>query len=105
MNYYRSIFGLILFVIPNSLVSAPERIVGGRDVLEGEFPSYVALLDQDMEFQCGATAIAPDKLLTAAHCEVDSSWTAVLGVVDGVAALADTSRHVGVLSVQNQYKT
>mgnify|MGYP001158209084 FL=1 len=101
MNYCRNIFGFILFIIPISLASAPERIVGGRDVLEGEFPSYVALLDQNMDFNCGATAIAPDKLLTAAHCEVDSSWTAVLGVVDGETALADTSRHVGVLSVQN----
>ena len=45
MNYYRSIW-IDSFVISISLVSAPERIVGGRDVLEGEFPSYVALLDQ-----------------------------------------------------------
>ena len=101
MNCYRNIFGLILFIAPISIASASERIVGGRDVLEGEFPSYVALLDGDMDFQCGATAIAPDKLLTAAHCKVDSSWTAVVNVVDGEAALADTSRHVGVLSVHN----
>ena len=75
---------------------AQERIVGGVDVVEGEFPAYVALLklygeepDSYLDQYCGATAIAPNKLLTAAHCEVTPGHVAVPGAVDYKETLND----------------
>ena len=87
---------------------AQERIVGGVDVVEGEFPAYVALLklygeepDSDLDQYCGATAIAPNKLLTAAHCEVTPGHVAVPGAVDYTEALNDSDNHMNVISVDN----
>ena len=87
---------------------AQERIVGGVDVVEGEFPAYVALLklygeepDSYLDQYCGATAIAPNKLLTAAHCEVTPGHVAVPGAVDYKEALNDSDNHINVISVDN----
>ena len=87
---------------------AQERIVGGVDVVEGEFPAYVALLklygeepDSYLDQYCGATAIAPNKLLTAAHCEVTPGHVAVPGAVDYNEALNDSDNHINVISVDN----
>jgi len=44
-------------------------IIGGYQAKEGRFPYYVALLDPNDELQCGGTLIAPDIVLTAAHCK------------------------------------
>lgn len=43
------------------------RIVGGHDAIAGQFPQVGALL-QEGRPHCTATLIAPDTLLTAAHC-------------------------------------
>ncbi len=81
-------FRLLLILSGFSLsgvLFAQERIVGGVDVTEGEFPAYVALLygdGSDLAQYCGAAAISPDKLITAAHCEVTAGEYAVPGAVD-----------------------
>ncbi|MEE6470644.1 hypothetical protein FKM82_009021 [Ascaphus truei] len=43
------------------------RIVGGVEILEGECP-WQALLNKDRQFICGGTLIAPNWVVTAAHC-------------------------------------
>lgn len=43
-------------------------IIGGGTASPDRFPYYVALKDFNKEIQCGGTLIAPDIVLTAAHC-------------------------------------
>ena len=45
-----------------------QAIVGGTDAQPGEFPS-IANLVIDGAFQCTGTLVAPDKVVTAAHCD------------------------------------
>lgn len=44
------------------------RIIGGTDVAAGTFPFLVSLLGQFGGHSCGGSLIAPDIVLSAAHC-------------------------------------
>lgn len=48
--------------------NAPQlRVVNGTPALPNQYP-FMAALFKDTEFRCGGTLIAPDIVLTAAHC-------------------------------------
>ncbi|KAL3938223.1 MAG: hypothetical protein SGARI_001825, partial [Bacillariaceae sp.] len=44
------------------------RIVGGKNALEGRYPYFVSLLNQVGQHACGGILVAPDIVMTAAHC-------------------------------------
>jgi Trypsin len=48
---------------------AEARVFNGTDAVEGRFPYYVALYDKNDNFRCGGSLIAPNIVLSAAHCQ------------------------------------
>lgn len=51
----------------------PElRVVGGQPAGPGQFP-WLAALHVGSSFECGATVVAPNWVMTAAHCVTDGS--------------------------------
>lgn len=72
--------------------TAPSRIVGGSDVPQGEYVPYQVSMqyrtrDGHAHF-CGGSIIAPDRILTAAHC-CDGMNVTRMSVVAGIRNLDD----------------
>jgi secreted trypsin-like serine protease len=53
----------------NFLKEHSKRIVGGKDALEDRYPYFVSL-QEDLNgiHKCGGSLVAPDIIMTAAHC-------------------------------------
>jgi secreted trypsin-like serine protease len=62
----------LTFISLTSYAQTPGgvSIVGGRDALEEEFPWMVELISNN-QHHCGGSLIAPEWVLTAAHCSND----------------------------------
>jgi secreted trypsin-like serine protease len=43
-------------------------VIGGYGAIQDRYPYYVALQNAENKTECGGTLIAPDVVLTAAHC-------------------------------------
>jgi secreted trypsin-like serine protease len=55
----------------NQLRGASEidyKIINGDDAKKNRYPYYVSLLDIEGRHRCGGSLIAPDIVLSAAHC-------------------------------------
>jgi trypsin len=71
----------VLMQMPSSLQDTTPRIVGGTQAGLNEFPAFTQLYIADgsgfvFPF-CGATLISSNKVLTAAHCTIGSSASAI----------------------------
>ncbi|GAB6023778.1 hypothetical protein CHUAL_008530 [Chamberlinius hualienensis] len=51
-----------------SHISPELRVIGGHPVIQGKWPWQVAVLNRFRETFCGGSLIAPQWVLTAAHC-------------------------------------
>ncbi|XP_059481882.1 brachyurin-like [Neocloeon triangulifer] len=78
-------------IVPITGIS--PRIVGGKAASRGQFPWQAALFIDGRSF-CGGSLIAPNIILTAAHCTVAASRVTVyLGALD-VSQFDDNLRQV-----------
>jgi secreted trypsin-like serine protease len=62
----------ITLVAPTTTIGAqnPEpRIIGGQDAVKGQYPYLVALDSPSGVHTCMGSLVAPDMVLTAAHCK------------------------------------
>ena len=64
--------------VANDTLPSP-RIVGGFPATAGEFPFLVHGADGEL---CGGTLIAPDIVLTAAHCTGAFGSFVIIGAID-----------------------
>ena len=55
-----------------------ERIIGGREAIKARY-SYSVSLEDDWGSFCGGSLIAPDVVLSAAHCGGGGDYIAIIG--------------------------
>ncbi len=58
-----------------------SRIIGGVESVANSYPWIVSLQTQDGEHFCGASLIAPDWVMTAAHCVEEESPSMIKAVI------------------------
>ncbi|XP_034362077.1 serine protease 27 isoform X2 [Arvicanthis niloticus] len=69
-----------------------NRMVGGEDALEGEWPWQVSIQRNGVHF-CGGSLIAPTWVLTAAHCFSNTSDISIYQVLLGALKLQQPGPH------------
>ncbi len=85
---------IALLIFSATSMAATPRIIGGTEVTEpnqdANYP-WITSLYFDGAFSCGASLIAPQWVLTAAHCVVDEETGATLAASDFAVGVNDYS--------------
>jgi trypsin len=76
---------------------AQQRIINGTNAAQGEFPFHAILSDNNSYF-CGGTLIAPEWILTAAHCiaEANPPLTITLNTINAIQLSGGHQIHSGI---------
>jgi trypsin len=65
---------LLLCIHFNNHIDAQPRIVGGKSVKNSKYPYFSSLYQSNVqasEYRCGGTLVAPDIVMSAAHCALN----------------------------------
>ncbi|XP_029425672.1 serine protease 27 isoform X2 [Nannospalax galili] len=99
----------VLLLLPSLLLSSGlpacghprmlNRMVGGDDALEGEWPWQVSIQHDGVHF-CGGSLIAPKWVLTAAHCFSNTSDLTIYRVLLGALQLLQPGPHAVYIPVK-----
>ncbi|XP_011314873.1 chymotrypsin B-like [Fopius arisanus] len=68
LRFFNLAISIAFGIIGGAIARSPQRIVHGKDISIGEFPSTVVLQRLSGKHLCGGTLISFKHVLTAAHC-------------------------------------
>lgn len=72
-----AVFSVVPSRLRCALAQTSEPIVGGVEAAPGAWPFQAALMNSALDQFCGGSLIAPQWILTAAHCAVDDNGFAL----------------------------
>ncbi|KAF5285529.1 hypothetical protein FQA39_LY16594 [Lamprigera yunnana] len=92
----------IFLILGTSAYALPSlsRIVGGHFAEEGQFPYQVSLQDGPDHF-CGGSIIAPNTILTAAHCTFGRTPEQIVVAVGSTKIVGDDAVYYEVETIIN----